>query len=415
MSQAQFIAVQQSDLYEYGGCRKALLARIASLIIGPPEEGQEPDPDEGWCVARQDILAAMLGLSEAEVCREIAEFKRDGWLTVKKFHGKDGHERNHYTITPEQLKKIVDRKMKKDADGKYIRAKRPQMARKEKSHANLVTARASRMTNRQRAVCPTVNEPSDQPSIAVVVAGVVPSLVVKPPLKSSSIPPASPENQPQEDSLRSERMKGKPNHGAPLTPCAKPQESEKVPRPAPVVSQNPSPLKSETQGKLKAAGAPPELFSALNGYTKIVTILNGDTPTGCSNPVTAYATFARNNPKFAEIWTPVFNAQGFIDADFFDDAVSREILREMNANMTDKERELTRAQWWWGNLEIEKRHQLATYEDYATDKQVLEAYRGVQAAKGMVKRNESDGNRAVVTPETGTHPHDYDLTAVDDI
>jgi hypothetical protein len=33
----------------------------------------------------------------------------------------------------------------------------------------------------------------------------------------------------------------------------------------------------------------------------------------------------------------------------------------------------------------------------------------------VVQRNESDGSRAALTPEAGTHPHDYDLTAVDDI
>jgi len=33
----------------------------------------------------------------------------------------------------------------------------------------------------------------------------------------------------------------------------------------------------------------------------------------------------------------------------------------------------------------------------------------------VVKRNESDGSRAAVMPEAGTHAHDYDLTAVDNI
>jgi hypothetical protein len=64
MAQKHYNAVRESDLYGYGGTRKVLLTYIAGLIIGPREENAqgkpvgEPDKDEGWCVARQEILAA---------------------------------------------------------------------------------------------------------------------------------------------------------------------------------------------------------------------------------------------------------------------------------------------------------------------------------------------------------------------
>jgi hypothetical protein len=408
MSWDHYIAVRRSNLYEYGGTRKSLLALIASLIIGPSEEGQEPDPDEGWCVAKQSVLAAMMGMSPEEVCRQIGEFVADGWLTMVAWHDDKGHRHCKYTMTGEQLTKVVDRRMAKDEDGDYIRAEMPSKRRGARSQSNLRGAKPFDNLS---------NGPFDKASKSDVD---LPSCVAKPSSpKNPSLPPPSAESQPQEDSLRSQKgMKGKPK--TPLTSCT-PQESEKVPprRPAPapapaIVSQNPSPLKSEVEAKLRAVGAPPELFTALNGYTQIVTILNGDTVGGCSNPATAYATFARNNPKFAKIFMPVFNAQGFIDADFAEDAVSREAIRAMNANMTDAEREMERAQWWWGRLQIPERQpfnvpfkekgNMTIYDN----KGILEAYRGVQAAKGVVKRNESDGARAVAPPTQG-----YD--AIDDI
>jgi hypothetical protein len=132
-----YIAVRQSTLYEYAGISKSLLSLIASLIIGPRKEDAqgkpigEPDPDEGWCVAEQGTLAAMMGCSRNEVCRQIKKFVRDGWLTKKDFLDDYGHKQCHYTITPEQLKQIKAQKMVKDENGEWIRAKRPSMVRKD--------------------------------------------------------------------------------------------------------------------------------------------------------------------------------------------------------------------------------------------------------------------------------------------
>lgn len=147
MAKEHYNAVRESDLYEYGGTRKVLLTYIAGLIIGPREENAqgkpvgEPDKDEGWCVARQEILAAWVGCSPEEACRQIDEFVQDGWLTKEKFTDSYGHERCKYTITEPQLVKIIARKMKveeKHGIKHPIRAKKPSQARGPKSRLNIV-------------------------------------------------------------------------------------------------------------------------------------------------------------------------------------------------------------------------------------------------------------------------------------
>jgi hypothetical protein len=197
-----FMAVRKSNLYEYGGCRKSLLAQIAYLIIGPRDEDAqgkpigEPDPAEGWCVATQATLASMIGCSAEEACREISEFVRDGWLTKKEFIDKRGHKRCHYTITPKQLKAIEAREMRKypeghPEEGEYIRAKFSSAKRGDKSRLNLLKAASGKrshhkkleapldepsispLTNRQEAPRRTVNKPLDEPSSTVVDSGVV--------------------------------------------------------------------------------------------------------------------------------------------------------------------------------------------------------------------------------------------------
>ena len=109
----------------------------------------------------------------------------------------------------------------------------------------------------------------------------------------------------------------------------------------PVTSQNPSPLKSEVAASLRAAGCPDSVFAALNGYTKIVTILNGQSDGGCTNPVTAYATFAGNNPKFAALWMPKPTGKSTgTDADWESDISPADVeaLRRMAVNRTDAEK-----------------------------------------------------------------------------
>jgi hypothetical protein len=122
-------AVLDSNAYEYKGTTKAILARIAHLIIKPPEEGpdgkpmSEPDPDEGLCVATQLYLACQLGVSESTVSDAIQLFARDGWLVIHKTRDKWGHDRNKYSWAPGALDNIRARKRQRDERGEYVREK----------------------------------------------------------------------------------------------------------------------------------------------------------------------------------------------------------------------------------------------------------------------------------------------------
>jgi hypothetical protein len=63
MAFKEYLAVLDSDVYEYCGTTKSILARIAHLISASPEEGPngkplcEPDPDEVTLPAQNVSLA----------------------------------------------------------------------------------------------------------------------------------------------------------------------------------------------------------------------------------------------------------------------------------------------------------------------------------------------------------------------
>ena len=174
-------------------------------------------------------------------------------------------------------------------------------------------------------------------------------------LQESSEPPASP--KPENRSLRPSRKEGKTNP----PPC----RAETTMGPAAARPSLRVTLKPEVVAKLRSAGCPPKVLILLEGYTKIATILNGDVPGGCSNPVKAYAKFARNNPKFGEMWMPARNGSQAGSDDDIDgyDAFEREEMRQ-RANMTDEEREWERAEWWWFQLTVEQQKQYhVTYKE----------------------------------------------------
>jgi len=132
-------------------------------------------------------------------------------------------------------------------------------------------------------------------------------------------------------------------------------------------------LKDEVAAKLRAAGCPPKVLGMLEGYTKMATILNGDAPDGCSNPVAAYAKFARNNPKFGEMWTPTLKDGSYDD----EDAMEAENTRLQKASREAEEAKLTPeerqrrsdeedAMCWWAGLTMEqvgKCHVRSTFKD----------------------------------------------------
>jgi hypothetical protein len=154
MSSEHARAVRQSNLYEHEGISKSLLERVA-LLIRKSDEGEEPDPLEGWCNASQDTLAAMHGCSREEVSRQVAKFEQDGWLTIARFRDEHGHKRCHYAMTPEQFEGIQARKMEQDENGEYIRERDVSAVRGTKSRANL-PAKGSR-----------AKKPSDDSSLGI--------------------------------------------------------------------------------------------------------------------------------------------------------------------------------------------------------------------------------------------------------
>jgi hypothetical protein len=158
MSSEHARAVRQSNLYEHEGISKSLLERIA-LLIRKSDEGEEPDPLEGWCDASQDTLAAMHGCSREEVNRQATKFEQDGWLTIRRFRDGRGHKRCHYAMTPKQLESIQARKMEQDEHGEYIRERDVSAVRGTKSRANL-PAKGSK-----------AKKPSDERSQSLVTNG----------------------------------------------------------------------------------------------------------------------------------------------------------------------------------------------------------------------------------------------------
>lgn len=384
MGKEHYNAVRESDLYEYGGYRKSLLMQIAGLIIGPREEDAqgkpigEPDPDEGWCVARQEVLAAWIGCSREQVVRMVAEFEADGWLTVKEFTDTFGHERRHYTITPTQLKKIQAHKMKieeKNGLKHPVRAKKPSNARGEKSLKNLVKpvsgkrshhkkleppwdgSSQSPVTDSHKAQCQPVTKPCDQSSQSVV-SPVFPSLGIN---NRNSLEAKA---KPGDDFSSPKGKKETPktpyalpggNQGvsaAARRPAAKP---EKEVRPKKVVL-----LKPEVREYFRSMGAPQRLLDKIEGgYTFIATILNGDTPGGCSNPLTAYASIAENNPVFAKIWMPTLGGKQVV-ADNAEEAEAMLAMRAKRDSMTADEKDREDSKFWFVSKrswhEIQKKH-----------------------------------------------------------
>ena len=165
-------------------------------------------------------------------------------------------------------------------------------------------------------------------------------------LQEHSEPPGSPKTE--NVSLCPPRKEGKTNP----PPC----RAEDTMGPAAAV--RPSlrvALKEEVAAKLRFFGCPPKVLEMLEAHTKIAAILNGDTPNGCSNPVSAYATIAARpaNAKFAKLWMP--KAGGTLtgeDADFLEASLfHRQKLEQMSPEQLEHED----AESWWVGLAKERK------------------------------------------------------------
>jgi hypothetical protein len=117
-------------------------------------------------------------------------------------------------------------------------------------------------------------------------------------------------------------------------------------------------------------GCPEEVIA---GITKLEFWSNALNDT--SNVLTAYVTMAMkaNGPanRFSRLWMPKLNTQGVIihgDADFessFTEAEKNATMKA-RATMTEAQLEVESAWFWWGGVDIERRHALgiqATYKD----------------------------------------------------
>jgi hypothetical protein len=407
MAKEHYNAVRESDLYEYGGTRKVLLTYIAGLIIGPPEENAqgkpvgEPDKDEGYCVARQEVLAAWIGCSREEACRQIDEFVHDGWLTKEKFTDTYGHERCKYTITPAQMKKILACKMKieeKNGIKHPIRAKHPGKKGNDKSLLNLVRPGSGKRSHHKKveppcdnssqspvmtghkAHCGVITKPCDDTSIPVVES-VVPSFVANSSHK---------EDQPQKQTPSTSSYQGKnENQSQPREPQdnISPAGRKKTAKGSAPRAKRPAPraaFKPEVEEKFRMAGAPDIWFEAMAPLTDTVDVLNGENVCGCPYPLQSWATIANKNPllKAAQLWTPVFKNGQLEYSDGW--SLADQIMsKRMEALKTPEDREKSAAMFWWGSLELKRMHELVADELWvgdsfgrgAPDSAILAAYR----------------------------------------
>lgn len=130
-----YIAVLDSDVYEYCGTTKSILARIAHLIIEPPKEDDvtgkqigEPKANVGFCVASQDYIACQLGLSVSKVWKATKLFKKDGWLDIVKTRDRYG-DHNKYQWAEGAWDRLAARKREETEQGEYVRTKQVLMER----------------------------------------------------------------------------------------------------------------------------------------------------------------------------------------------------------------------------------------------------------------------------------------------
>lgn len=407
-------AVRDSDLYEHGGLRKPLLEKIALLIIRPLEENETPpdwwrDDFVGWCVLPQERIAAELGCSVEQVCRNIALFVKDGWVTIDTYEAADGSEHNKYAITPVQMKEIRNRKMKVDDRRHFIRGRSERKSRKSKktSMDNLVWSRTTvgktdagvsdcgepidtqskgLMTRSQEGGCVGVKGLLDTESIE---SSGNPSFIGKKIAQKEKATPTPRENpaslptkERKENQSQPRERQGNPIPAGKTTPVAK------VPRPPRVAA-----FKPEVESQFRAAGAPDLWFEAMAPLTDTIDMLNGETLCGCPYPVKSWLTISLNHPnwKASQLWVPKITESGDIAYSEANSLADQIFFRRMNEKMTDAEREVNRARFWWGKFTLEQMFAIIPHDTWTTHKDgiaiaseaaILGAYRQAKGVNG---------------------------------
>jgi len=214
------------------------------------------------------------------------------------------------------------------------------------------------------------------------------------PLKSEPFLPEPLKSKPLEvkteiqnpSSLRSKEGKEKPN----LEPTGKTSLSVKT-KAEPISSVTGCPLKTEVAAKLRAAGCPDHVMNSLVGYTKMLDILNGHTAGGCTDPVSAYVTFAKRNKKFADMWMPEGNGKTTgTDADFdvsYSDAAALRLINEQERAKSPEQRTLETAWLWYMCLEDDERLHHG-FERRPTNEHLVEVHTSWKEQKDREEREQ---------------------------
>lgn len=377
MSKEHAQAVRKSDLYEYKGISKSLLERIAFLIVGTRKENEqgkpigEPKPNEGFCTASQEVLAAMHGCSEREVGRQVQKFVRDGWLSIEEYRNEAGHRHYKYFMTAKQFKAIQARAMKKYPDdhekaGYYIRTKSAKMRRdfktvggktddgstvQAKSHDRLS---GSLPTTSREALTTACAKPHDSESMNGLGTCVVLPSLIEEKMGCSGKTPEKP--KPSDSLLQGKKEKTTPTPGAQENPTpAVRKTSTRVPRPAPPAPEH---LEPAVTAKMKKLGFPEHVIAAITKMRDWSKALNNTT-----NLLSSYETLAMKPNGFAskmfDMWMPKRILSSGINDDCYDQGYEESVVAK-NARPRE-ERVAEEAMRWFCNLNEEKRHTIIEF------------------------------------------------------
>ncbi|MGA8407557.1 MAG: hypothetical protein WB680_10305 [Candidatus Acidiferrales bacterium] len=199
---------------------------------------------------------------------------------------------------------------------------------------------------------------------------------------------------PRENPASLRTKEGKENQSQPrerqgnTIPAGKTTPVPKVPRPPRVAAFKPG-----VESQFRAAGAPDIWFEAMAPLTDTIDMLNGETLCGCPYPVKSWLTISLNHPnwKASQLWVPKITESGDIAYSEANSLADQIFFRRMNEKMTDAEREVNRARFWWGSLTLEQMYDTVPRDTWTTHKDgivtaseaaILEAYRQAKGVKG---------------------------------
>ena len=374
-------AVRKSDLYEYKGISKSLLERIAYLIVGTRKENEqgksigEPKPNEGFCTASQQVLAAMHGCSEREVGRQVDKFVADGYLTRHEYRNEAGHRHYKYSMTAAQLKAIEKRAMKKYPDdhekaGYYIRAKSTKMRREYKTVGGKtddgVTTNGaggkphdrlsgSLPTTSREALTTACAKPHDNESMNGLCTGVVlPSLIEEKMGRSGKTPEKS---KPSDSPFQGKKEEPTPTPGAQDNTSPAGTKTRRGARPAPPPVELLEPRVVEKMVKL---GFPALVIAQIQKMRDWSKALNNTT-----NVLSGYETLCNKPNDFADrmfkMWMPkrILTAGGMGD-DCYDQGWEESLVAK---NAVPKEIRIREEaiSWFCNSCDDEKRHTICEF------------------------------------------------------